>query len=394
MVFRLLRLYWRETCNIRTLAFLVLMLLLSALLFGDLPVGKEGGSSNLYNPVRLSVVDEDNSLISYTLVDQFASLSIVDKVYVESLDEARQRLDANEILLIMVIPAGFYEQTTQGLERNSLTVYLNERMPAESVIFVRMLGNATGSVESIQSALFAFQDALRPLFTDDAAFASAADAAAVNMAFKLVGRKSILKINEEAKLNTAYYVVSALTCLLAMLTSLLVLLQLQQERRSGQHERLLLANVPWWQLMLAKQLIGLVWLAAGFAPILAGIFRYYPKAERWPVLLAVTLLYWITSALCLILGYLGRTSETLLLAVWLGLLGLLLIGGCIYPIQLLPDWLQRISILSPARWSFMLIYNALAGLEIRPQAIAALAVMVPVTAAGSWLAWRQARPGT
>ncbi len=392
MVFRLLSLYWRETCNSRTLAFLVLMLLLTALLFGDLP-GRSGGKSEMFTPVSLSVVDGDESIISYTLVDQFSSLSLVKKVYVESLDEARRRLETKEILLILVIPAGFYEQTVQGQERDGLTVYLNESMPAEAAVFVRLLGNATGSVEAIQSALFAFQDAIRPLYRDAASYQDAADAAAIDLAFKLVGRKAILAINESAKLNTAFYVVSALICLLTMLTALPVLLQVQQERRSGLHERLLLANIPWWQMMLAKQLIGLVWLAAGFAPLLAALFRFYPAAGRWPVLLAIILLYWIASALCLILGYAGRTGETLLLAAWLGLLGLLLLGGCIYPVQLLPDWLQPLCGLSPARWSFTLIYNALAGLPTSSAAMIVLAALVPVTAAGGWLAWRSARSG-
>jgi ABC-type multidrug transport system permease subunit len=215
----------------------------------------------------------------------------------------------------------------------------------------------------------------------------------MNMAFKLLGRKSLLKVNESAKLNTTWFVISALSCLLAMLTSLLVLLQVQQERKSGMHERLKLANVPWWQLMLAKQLIGLLWLTAGFAPLLAALNRLYAGLNPWPVVLAIVLLYWISSSLCLILGYLGRPGETMLLAAWLGMLGILLLGGCIYPWQLLPGWLQQAALISPARWGFTLIYDSLAGKAMPVTALAVLAAMIAASAAGSWLSWRQARPG-
>jgi ABC-2 type transport system permease protein len=392
MVFKLLRLYVRETWNSRTLAWLVLMLALTVLIGSGLP-GNPANQSGFYQPVSLSVVDEDESLISYTLIDQFSGLSLVRNIYVEDLAAARKRLDTGEILLILVIPPGFYEQTTQGLERSSLTVYLNESMPAEATVFVRLLNNASGGIEAIQAALFAFQDELRLLIADPDQLFKTADAAAVDLAFKLVGRKSILKVNEEAKLDTTRYIISALASLLAMLTALLILLQVQQERRSGLHERLLLANIRWWQLLLAKQLVGLVWLAAGFAPLLAVLFRQYPSIEEWPILSAIILLYWVTSALCLILGYLGRTNETLLLAAWLGILALLLLGGCIYPLQLLPDWLQPVSILSPARWSYTVIYQALSGQRVQIYALGILAAMLAGTAVGTRLAWRHARPG-
>lgn len=394
MVFKLLRLYLRETWNSRTVSFLVLMLALTALLLADLPLTSQSDDKSIiFDPVRLSVVDEDESVISYALVDQFSSLEVVDKVYVESLDEALARIENNETLLALVIPQNFYEQTVQGAERAGLTVYLNEKMPSEATIFVRLLNNATGSVEAIQSALFTYQDNIRPLYSDDNEYWEAANIAGMNMAFKLLGRKSLLKVNESARLNTTWFVISALSCLLAMLTSLLVLLQVQQERRSGMHERLKLANVPWWQLMLAKQLIGLLWLAAGFAPLLAALNRLYAGLNPWPVILAIVLLYWISSSLCLILGYLGRPGETMLLAAWLGVLGILLLGGCIYPWQLLPDWLQQAALISPARWGFTLIYDSLAGKAISATALAALAAMIAASAAGSWLSWRQARPG-
>ncbi|HBP37803.1 MAG TPA: hypothetical protein DD640_03520 [Clostridiales bacterium] len=392
MLFKLLRLYVQESWNSRSLGYLALMFLLTAFLLGSLPEAGNGGQSEFFQPVSVSVVDEDQSLISFTLVDQFADISLIDQIYLDDLDTARRRLDGNEILLILVIPAGFYEQTVQGQERSGLSVYLNENMPSEATVFVRLLKNISGSVEVVQASLYAFQDALRPLAADTHDLSDKANAAGVDLVFKLIGRKSIVRVNEETKLSTSRYVVSALACLLAMLTALLVLLQVQQERRSGLHERLLLAGVPWWQLMLAKQLIGLIWLAAGFAPLLAVLFRYYPDARRWPVILAIILLYWTASAFCLILGYLGRTSETLLMGAWLGILALLLLGGCIYPLQLLPGWLQPVSALSPARWSFALIYADLSGQGTSLPAALALAGMVLLLSAGSWLACRRARP--
>jgi ABC-2 type transport system permease protein len=391
MLFKLLRYYFRETWNSHNLLFLGMMLLLTALLFSGLPMSQDN-KVKIFEPVSLSLVDDDHSLISYTLIDQFSDLDVVKNIYVESLESARQRLAADEILLILVVPANFYEDTVSGTKRSSITVYLNERMPSEAAIFARVLNNTAGSVTAMQSALFAYQDLIGPLYADPADLSDAIELAATNMAFRLVGRQSILQVDPSSKLSTVFFVLSALSCLLAMLTGLIILTSVQQERRLGLRERLILAGVSWWQPMLAKQLIGLLWLIAGFAPLLAALFQLYPHLQPGPVLAAVILLYWIMSLLAQILGLLGRPGETMLLAAWLGLFGLLLIGGCIYPWQLLPDWLQSIGLLSPARWGYQLIYRSLAQQPFQVNALVALGSMAAIATAGSWLAWRQARP--
>lgn len=393
MLFKLFGLYARETWSSRTLAFFCAMLLLTGFLLWGLPA-MQGGKPQVFSAVNISVVDDDRSFISYTLIDQFSSLSMVGAVYVDTLAEAQRRLDHNEVLLILVIPAEFYEQSMRSEKRSPLTVYLNERMPAETAIFVRLLHNAADSIVAIQSAYFAFQDGMRPLYADDPSYIEALDVAFTNLAFQLIGRKSILATESAGKMNTVIFVISSMTCLLAMLTGLLVLLQVQQDRRSGLHERLLAANVPWWQLILARQLTGLVWLAAGFAPLLAGLFLYYPAASKFAVLLAVLILYWISGLFCQFLGYLGQPGESMLLGAWLGLLALMLLGGCIYPRPLLPAGLQVIGLLSPAHWARQVLYDALAG---RPSAAAmpilAAALLLAVATLAVYFSWRRARPG-
>jgi ABC-2 type transport system permease protein len=386
----LLRRDFRETWNGHNLAFLGLSLLLAAFLLSGLPIAS-GGISSIFRPVSLAVVDDDKSLISYTLIDQFSDLDAVDEIYVEDLASAQKRLQANEILLILVIPENFYEETVRGGERSSITVFLNERMPAESAVFTRLLGNTAGSVTAIQAAVFAFQDLVGPLFQDYQPYSDAVELAATHLAFRLVGRQSLLAVDDSGKFGTIYHVISALSCLLALLTGLIVLAKVQSERRLGLQARLVLAGVSWWQPMLARQLIGLLWLAAGFGPLLAALHRLYPDRPFWPIIGAVVLLYWSASLLSQILGLLAPPGETALLAAWLGLFLLLLAGGCFYPWQLLPDWLQKAGLLSPARWGYLLIYRSLARQEIPAMAYAVLGLTAILATGGTWLAWRRSR---
>ena len=251
MFIKLFKFFWKDAFNIRSVSFLLALLIITVVIGLGLPTERDS-STKLFEPVHLSVVDDDKSIISYTLIDQFKHLEVVGMIYVETLDEALIRLDTGETLLVLVIPAGFYEETRLGLDRSSLTVYLNEAMPAEATVFVRMLNNATASVEGIQSAIYAYQDTLGLVLDSPSEIAALVEAASVDLAFKLVGRKSILQVDESSQLDTVYFVISALSCLLAALTSLLILMQIRQTRESGLHERLLIAGARPAVLLLVQ----------------------------------------------------------------------------------------------------------------------------------------------
>ena len=357
MFFKLLGLYLRETMNRHTVVFVALMLLITIFLAAGIQGSDE--SINIYDPVKLSVVDNDDSILSHSLISQFEAVEFVGSVYVDSLEMAQRRLDRDEVLLILVIPDQFYEQTVNGLLRDPLTVVLNDRMPAESTVFVRLLNNTKTSIEAMQASLFAGQDLIRPLYENEQDYLDKREFAMIDMAFRLLGRRTVVDVDNSGKLSTVSFIISALSSLLAMITALQALLQVSQERLRGMHERLLLGNVPWHQPVLGKQLVGLLWLAAGFAPLLALLAGFYPGIPIIRLALPLILLFWITAMLCQALGYLAKPAETTLLGAWLGILAILLLGGAIYPYQLLPGFLQQIAVISPVRWSYLALYGAL-----------------------------------
>ena len=75
--------------------------------------------------------------------------------------------------------------------------------------------------------------------------------------------------------------------------------------------------------------------------------------------LSVIPLYLSAAFLCLALAYRSRQTEAALLTAWLLVLAFLLLGGGIYPRQLMPAWLVWAQPVSPAYWSFVQIYDGL-----------------------------------
>jgi ABC-type multidrug transport system permease subunit len=224
-----------------------------------------------------------------------------------------------------------------------------------------LIRNLADSIVATQSAFFAFYDFLLPLYDDGAAMTKAVDAAFTTLFFRLIGRKSMLDIAEGQALSTTRFVVSALLCLLAMITALPILLLIQQDRRSGLQDRLVAAHVGWHHFFLARQLTGLIWLAASFVPILTALFHLYPDMDRLAAIIAILTLYWSAATLAQAVGLIFTPGEPVVLAAWLGILALLLLGGCIYPRQLLPDILRQIGRAVPPAWAQQQLYRALAG---------------------------------
>ena len=391
MFFKLLIYYWRDAWNVRTLAFLATLLLITVILAAGLPAARIDEKS-IFEPVDLSVVDEDNSIISYTVIDQFRSLDVVGTVYIESLEQALGRLERDETLLTLLIPAGFYEQTRQGLDQSGMTVYFNDKMPVEAMVFRRMLNHAADSIVGIQSALYAYQDAIIPLYDHADDVWIQAEAASVDLAFKLVARKSILDIRETTQLNEVDFVISALSTLFAAITSLLVLMHIRYERQTGLHERLLTANVSLPALAGARQLIWLLWLSAGLVPLLAVLSSFYPDIHFVTLYTTLVLAGLAFSGWMMVFAYKTQLHESHLLAAWLLTLALLLLGGCIYPHALLPDILQKASVLSPARWSFLLVYNSLSGQTVHHEQLVILLFHVGVSQAAALAVMKKAVP--
>ncbi|MBP7402815.1 MAG: ABC transporter permease [Clostridia bacterium] len=390
---RLLGLYFQETCHARTWAFLAAMLVLTAV-FAAGGAGGASGGIQVYNPIRLSVSDEDNTMLSGAVIDQLGGISTLDHVYVEPLEQALARLETGETLLVLRIPAGFYARSRDPGLSTGVEVWFNDRMPTEAAVFVRFLENAADSVSVSKAALFAFEDEVAVLIGDETQQCSESDAAAIAIIMKLVARKTFVRIQEAARLDTGVFILCSLTCLYTLQTSLLLLPLVRRERASGVYDRLLIRGVPWWKPALARTLVGLVWLAAGTVPLFTVLFRAVPGVSPGPPAAAVVLLYTAGALLVQAWGPVSARDDTALLAAWAGMLALLLAGGCIYPFRLLPAWMRAVGGASPARWAFSALYDTFTGQTASWTGIGILAALAVPPALLAWPSWRRSRWGS
>ncbi len=396
MLLALLRLHARETVSLRSLLFFLLAALLSVFLLLAMPQ-LASSLDRVRFDYSISIVDPGRSIISGTLAGQLQHMNRVGQVYVETLESARARLDGGEILMIIELDEGFIESSLKTEERPPVKLWLNERMPAETAIFTRALMSLADSVTGIQSAYFAYADLIEPFYADAEGYNRATGNAFTQIAMWVLGRRAAIVTDETARLDTPRHVVGCLLSLLAMQTGLLLLMQARAERETGVQARLALSGAPWWLAPLSRQLVGTLWLAAACAPLLAGIRSFYPLARTDLIAAALLWLFLVTGLLCQAAGSLPGHGGMVFLGAWMGILAALLLGGCIYPGTLLPEFVRPLMKLSPAYWAYQASYRALGGELPGPGAGAAAALMAAAAAALLRPAWlrglRQSRTG-
>lgn len=140
--------------------------------------------------------------------------------------------------------------------------------------------------------------------------------------------------------------------LLVLLTSGAILLVIERER--GLLRRLASTPIPRWAVVTGKWggRVALGYVQIGFA-ILAGTFVF---GMRWgPALPMVALVLAAWGAFCaslgLLLGTLVRTPAQMAGVGVLGANVLAALGGCWWPIEITPPWMQSLALALPTGWA-------------------------------------------
>lgn len=388
MFFRLIGFHLRETLTARTLIFFAAVFLITAFLFFAMP-DLAPTNDRIAFDLSLSIVDPENSLVSKALAQILGSMNGMGQVYLESMEMAQTRLNSNEILMILQIPGGFFEASQAMQKRPPINLWLNPRMPAETAVFLRALRGVAGSLEGIQASYMAFAQGVLPLYAEKESYDEQLRATFSQVALWALTRRGVVTTDESARMNTSYHVISCIICLMCMQSGLLLMTQAQDERKNGVIYRLALAKLPWWASPLSRQLAGLLWAGVSFTPLIVGLKIIYPQLRLELVLPAVFCLYWIASALCQAAGYLSGGSSLALPGMWLAILVLLLLGGCIYPRTLMPALLKPLMPLSPAFFAYQTVYAAFQGKPVPAGAVPAFLVMAGLSAPLLRFAWNR-----
>lgn len=345
--------------------WLGLVLPVLVLLAGLAGLGGPALQRNGLQPFLIAVRDEDGTPMSRSLTDALSKLDIVDGV-VRAGAESDDELFGRGCAAVLTLPKDFF-YNIYDLENSPVTLVQNSALPVQATVFTTMISSVLDIIRSDQAAALAVRGDTPP---DDAFY----EALGRQIFDDAMGRQNALGTVQTGWDEAAakkLFVFSCAAALTLLFCPLCVLKTLPEEMSLGVLRRAGPSRGRAASLAAAKVLCA--FLVCGV--LCAGLARAAGLALGPGQVLSLGLAFFagfgFFALLSLLLGSAARTQlagNTLILAS-------LVLGGALYPVQVLPRFWQAAARLCLPYW-------LLAGLQA-PNAAAALRTGAPLAAAGA-----------
>lgn len=307
----------------RTLAIVFLMPVIQLVMFGY--------ALNMeIQRVDVAVIDYDQSLRSRHLVEQFKGSKFFHTFFFEGTPEqAEEMFLTREARVIMIIPQDFGKKM------------LREIYTPVQIIIDASDPNAAVNIQNYCNQVFL-------MFNQNYG-------SEIPLPFEV---RSSIWFNPDLK-SVYFFVPGILALLLVMISALLTSITITREKETGTMEQILVSPVRPYEIILGK-VIPYIFLAFMDASVilLIGIFLFeVPFIGSLFLLALLTALYIITAlSLGLMISTITKTQQVAMMAaVLITLLPTVMISGFIFPIASMPELLQLISYIIPAKYYLVIV---------------------------------------
>ena len=365
-------------------------------------VGISGFSSQGEAVWRLDVVDFDQSEQSTQLTERLGADPILE---VEGADAAAaaEELAGGDAAATLTLPAGLSERLLAG-ERLSLEFRLNLEEPASAQVVEQAVQAALNEVSSVidiaetsqrvADRLGLFEAAGAPHREDYYQAALDAGGRAWQTGAPISVEASQLTRREDTAQNIPIGFAQTSPGIGVMFTMFFIAYggaALLLEREQGTLRRLLTMPVSKTAILAGKVLGVFIAGAIQFTVmVLAGIFLFGVDWGGQPVALAVMIVAFVLCITCfsMLLAALARSYAQIDALSTLIILPLSALGGAMWPIEIVPPWLQQVALFLPTGWAMRgfhdIITRGLGLQDVLAEAGVLLAFGVAFLAIGVW----------
>lgn len=307
----------------RSLLILFLMPILQLVMFGY-------ALKMEIQTIKIGVIDYSHSVLSRQLMESFKGSEFFQLFSFVGEEEQIDVLFKNrEAHAVMIIPLDF----TRDMRRQTL-------VPVQFLIDAADPNTATMIRNYINQIIINFNESRNEVLPIPFEF------------------RGTLLYNPDQK-STYFFVPGIVALLLVMISALLTSITITREKETGTMEQILVSPIRSHEIIIGKVLpyILLAFLI-GIVILLIGIFLFKVPFEGSVILLLLlSTLYIITAlSLGLMISTIAHTQQVaMMLAMIATLLPTFLLSGFIFPISSMPEILQYITYLIPAKYYLLII---------------------------------------
>ena len=309
--------------------------------------------------LNTAVFDGDRSVQSRQLVDAYrASDYFTISNYVQSEDELAQLLDNGQVRAGIVIPAGYSDNLASG-----------KTAPVAFLIDGSDPSVATTAFSAAQSVgqSFGIQILQQRLGIDITKMGT-------------VEIRPRVWYNPELK-SSNFMIPAVMGMILQFLSQLFTSLAIVREREQGTIEQLVVTPIRSWELIVGKIVpyIGIAFFDLLEVLILGVLLFGVPIHGSIVLLLALSFLFLITTlGMGVLVSSVARSQQEAMFLTFLTILPSIFLGGFIFPLEAMPQWLQTISYVIPLRYMLIIMRGIIlkgVGLESLTQPVIALVIL-------------------
>ena len=333
-------------------------------------------AENVIEPFPVAVIDRDETVMSRMLIGQLRRIELFSEVRCVSgsefdsafrtAEDAAPTVDFEEDMLAgcaaaVTIPKDYF-YSVYYMDEGKVDAWLNGEMPLESELTADIIESVAEIMAGERAAMLA---AFRIAEGDEPSAEAVQrfrDACANAVLDSALGRRAVFKDSAGAfgvrsvdVIREKYFVCAV--CMLFFSVSLGIMKTVPDELQMGTAKRFICSGGSRTAFSASKFAAAAVICTVGAVPLVL-VFKT-PFSAR--LLLTLLLGSTVCAELMFLLSLAFKRTERFMLAGGIVMLAALFAGGVIYPLNLMPEAVQKLSILSVARHMFAGIVPESAG---------------------------------
>lgn len=288
--------------------------------------------------VQTAIVDYDQTPVSREIARKFSNNPYFTvKMYLGSTSEIRQQLDGWHAQVAIVIPQHFARDLVR------------RQQPQLQIVVDGLDGNTAGIALGYAQGILT--DFALEFVGEGAALATSVQRGSV------VDAKTRMwyNLNLESK---NYMVPGLIGVLLTLVSMFLSSMALVREKELGTLEQLMVTPIQTWQLILGKVLPFLLLSFLALSIMLTVAFVVFQLTVQGSILLlfGMTTLYLLsTLGLGIFISTLAHTQQQAMFISWFFMVFLIFMSGFLFPIENMPQIIQKLTYLDPMRYFIIII---------------------------------------
>ncbi|MDD2427363.1 MAG: ABC transporter permease [Eubacteriales bacterium] len=308
--------------------------------------------------VAASIVDEDNSPLGQMLISYLEDISYVEAIYNDDMEQALERLEADDIVVILRLPPGLFEETRSGSQREAVELWLNPRKPAESNQISILVQQYATVLDYLYGSVFGYQKVYVELGGEESASWEESSRHSLNALIMYFGRDRYAQVGEHRPFNVLIHTYAGILMVLSLLPAMGVLAATGRMAGTSYEDRLILSCGS-ASMMAARLISGFIWWLILLLPPLLALALAGLIGSVFSIAIILMAAYFTLALIMLALGRVKAPYITTMLTGWLTFLIVIVLGGVIYPTSLFPDWLDKSAVFTPIYPLMQFLYRSL-----------------------------------